>query len=79
LWHFFRANELKQSAEKCGLKTLEMVGCEGLSTGLAEATNAIRQDEMKWQAWLDALLRTSTEPAVVDMAEHISYIGCKGA
>jgi S-adenosylmethionine-dependent methyltransferase len=79
LWHFFRANELKQSAEKCGLKTLEMVGCEGLSTGLAEATNAIHQDETKWQAWLDALLRTSTEPAVVDMAEHILYIGCKGA
>lgn len=76
-WHFFRADELKQCAEECELKTLEMVGCEGLSTGLAEATNAIGQDEAKWQAWLDVVLRTSTEPAVVDMAGHILYIGCK--
>ena len=31
LWHFFRASELQQLAESCGLITLEMVGCEGLS------------------------------------------------
>jgi hypothetical protein len=77
LWHFFRADELRQAAESCGLTTLEMVGCEGISTGLAEATNASRQNETTWHAWMDVLLDTSTDPAVVDMAEHIVYFGSK--
>jgi ubiquinone/menaquinone biosynthesis C-methylase UbiE len=75
LWHFFRADELRQLAESCGLKTVGMAGCEGLSTGLAEATNLLRQDEAKWERWVDLVLETSTEPTVVDMAEHILYIG----
>jgi SAM-dependent methyltransferase len=75
IWHFFRADEIRQLAESHGLETIEMAGCQGLSTGLIEATNALAQDEAKWQVWVDLLLRTSTEPAVVDMAEHILYIG----
>jgi ubiquinone/menaquinone biosynthesis C-methylase UbiE len=74
-WHFFRADEIRQLAESHGLETVEVAGCQGLSTGLIEATNLVAQDEAKWQVWVDLLLRTSTEPAVVDMAEHILYIG----
>ena len=40
--HFFRAQEVRTLAESCGLDTLEMAGCEGLSTGLWEATNALQ-------------------------------------
>ena len=75
MWHFFRADEIRQLAESHGLETVEMAGCQGLSTGLIEATNALAQDEAKWKVWVDLLLRTSTEPAVVDMAEHILYVG----
>ncbi len=75
LWHFFRTYELRELAETCGLTTLEMVGCEGLSTGLAEATNETATDPRKWERWLEIVLATATEPAVVDMAEHILYIG----
>ncbi|MBN1977342.1 MAG: class I SAM-dependent methyltransferase [Anaerolineae bacterium] len=75
IWHFFRADELRQLAESHGLETVEMAGCQGLSTGLIEATNALAQDEARWQVWIDLLLRTLTESAVVDMAEHILYIG----
>ena len=77
IWHFFRADELRRDAERLGLTTLEMVGCEGLSTGLAEATNVLGQDEAKWKQWVEVVLKTSTEPAVVDMAEHILYLGKK--
>jgi ubiquinone/menaquinone biosynthesis C-methylase UbiE len=73
--HFFRAGELRQLAESCGLTTLEMAGCEGLSSGLVEATNELGQDEEKWNRWIELVLQTSTEPAVVDLAEHILYIG----
>lgn len=75
IWHFFRADGLRRLAESCGLMTLEMAGCEGLSATLCEATNAIAQDEVKWRRWVDLVLETSAEPAVVDMAEHILYIG----
>lgn len=74
-WHFFRADEIRQLAESHGLETIEMAGCQGLSAGVVEATNALAQDEAKWKVWVDLLLRTSTEPAVVDMAEHILYVG----
>jgi ubiquinone/menaquinone biosynthesis C-methylase UbiE len=74
-WHFFRADELRQLAESCGLKTVGIAGCEGLSTGLVEATNLLGQDKAKWKRWTDLILKTSAEPAVVDMAEHILYIG----
>jgi len=75
--HFFRADELRQQAESAGLTTIQMVGCEGLSTGLAEATNALGQDAAKWAQWTQIVNRTCTEPAVVDMAEHILYLGRK--
>ncbi len=75
MWHFFRADELRQNAESCGLTTLEMAGCEGLSTGLAAATNILGQDETKWQRWVELVIKTSAVPTIVDMAEHILYIG----
>ena len=75
LWHFFRASELQQLAESCGLTTLEMVGCEGLSTGLSAATNKVAEDTTKWERWVELILETATEPAIVDMAAHILYIG----
>jgi SAM-dependent methyltransferase len=75
LWHFFRASELQHLAESSGLITLEMVGCEGLSTGLPEATNTVAEDPAKWERWVELVLETATEPAIVDMAAHILYIG----
>ena len=78
LWHFFRASELQQLAESCGLTTLEMVGCEGLSTGLPEATNTVAEAPAQWERWVELVLETVTEPAIVDMAAHILYIGRVG-
>jgi hypothetical protein len=75
MWHFFRADELRRYAEQCGLITLEMAGCEGLSTCLAEATNILGQEEAKWQRWEELVIKTSAEPSILDMAEHILYIG----
>ena len=75
LWHFFRADELRQLAESCGLASLEMAGCEGLSSGLPKATNALAEDQSKWRVWFELLLNTCTEPAIVDTAEHVLYIG----
>lgn len=76
-WHFFRAKELQELAESSGLTTIAMAGCQGLSTGLEHDTDRLKNDEEKWQRWLKLLFDTASEPAVVDMAEHILYIGRK--
>ena len=73
--HFFRADEIRRLSECCGLETIEMAGCEGLSTGMIEATVRLGQDAEKWERWTDLIVKTSAEPAVVDMAEHMLYIG----
>jgi ubiquinone/menaquinone biosynthesis C-methylase UbiE len=75
VWHFFRADELRHLAESHGLETVEMVGCQGLATGLIDATNSLAENEAQWRVWIDLLKKTSTEPAVVDTSEHILYIG----
>ncbi|MHB9022874.1 MAG: class I SAM-dependent methyltransferase [Armatimonadota bacterium] len=76
-WHFFRAAELRELAESGGLSTLEMAGLESLSTGLPDATNRLFDDPVKRQRWFDLLLRYASDPAVVDMAEHLLYVGRK--
>lgn len=77
IWHFFRADEIRTVAEAAGLHTLDMVGCEGLSTGTKEATNRLAQEPEKWKIWRQVVLETANIPAVVDMAEHILYLGRK--
>lgn len=75
--HFFRANEIKELAESSGLVTVEMAGCEGLSTGLRESSNQLKEDGARWARWMEVVLKTASEPAIVDMAGHILYVGRK--
>ncbi|MFH1086631.1 MAG: class I SAM-dependent methyltransferase, partial [Chloroflexota bacterium] len=74
-WHFFRAAELRAEAEACGLTTLEVVGCQGLSANLPEATNRVAEQSGKWQRWAELLGRYCADPTVADTSEHILYIG----
>ena len=74
VWHFFCAEELRRLEETCELTRPEMAGCEGLSTGWAEATNRLGENEARWERWRRLILETAAEPAVVDMAEHILYV-----
>jgi len=76
-WHWFTAPDLRSLAEGCGLQPILMAGCQGLSASLIDATNRLADEPEKWQRWLALLLQTSTDPAVVDMAEHILYMGRK--
>lgn len=77
--HFFRAEELKVLGESQGLSTVVMAGGEGLSSGLPEATEAIAGDPEKWDRWVNAVIATSTVPAIVDSSGHMLYIGRKEA
>ncbi len=75
--HFFRARELDDLCRDAGLIRLELAGCESLSANLEEATNRLAAEPDKWQAWLDIILNTASEPSVADLSEHILYVGRK--
>jgi hypothetical protein len=77
-WHFYRAEELRELGESCGLQTVEMVGCQGLSASLEESTNRLASERPDlWEAWRRLVFRTASEPALVDTSEHILWIGKK--
>jgi 2-polyprenyl-3-methyl-5-hydroxy-6-metoxy-1,4-benzoquinol methylase len=75
--YFFRPAELQALFEKQELETLDMATCEGLSSHLKEETNKIREDSKKWKFWLDLILRTCTDPAILGLGEHFLYVGRK--
>ncbi len=77
--YFFLPTEVKELFERTGLKTLEMATCEGLSSRLQEATNNLYQDKQKWNRWLELILRTCNDPAILGMSDHILYVGRKKA
>lgn len=75
--YFFRPAELQDLFERQGLVTLDMATCEGLSSHLKEETNKIHEDSKKWKFWLDLILRTCTDPAILGLGEHFLYVGRK--
>ena len=77
--HFFELEELCSLAESEGLVTVATVGLQGLSSGLADATNQVAQDEEVWNAWVDLVENTATNPALVSISEHMLYLGTKAA
>ncbi|MBI4927221.1 MAG: class I SAM-dependent methyltransferase, partial [Anaerolineae bacterium] len=78
MWHFFRADELRALAEGAGLRTRAMRGLQGLSSGCEAATNRLAEERPEmWAAWQRVLLLTAEDPAVVDGAEHILWVGVK--
>jgi ubiquinone/menaquinone biosynthesis C-methylase UbiE len=75
--YFFRPSELSELFEKQGVQKLEMATCEGLSSHLKEETNKIYEDERKWKFWIDLILKTCTDPAILGLGEHFLYVGKK--
>jgi len=75
--HFFRAAELRALAEGAGLETVEMAGCEGLSSGLDAETNALAEDRDTWERWAELVVETASDTTLVDGAGHMLYVGRK--
>jgi SAM-dependent methyltransferase len=74
--HFFRPDELQALAEEVGIETVELRACEGLSSNLREATNALAEHtDGPWEWWLRVLDHTSRDPGPVATSEHFLYVG----
>jgi len=73
--HFFFPEELRQLFEDKGVKILEMVGLQGLSTHSQRQLNKLAKTDKKgWKNWIWAHYKLCTHPAVVGMSEHFLLI-----
>lgn len=75
--YFFLPNEVKDLFEGVGVKTLEIVSCEGLSSRLQEATNKLYEKKEKWNRWLKLVLETCNDSTILGMSNHMLYVGRK--
>ncbi len=74
---FYHPSEVKELFEGKGVETLEMATCEGLSCQHVEETNILYEDPEKWERWLDIILKTCNDPAIIGLSDHFLYIGKK--
>ena len=75
--HWFLPEELKELFESQGVKTLEMVALEGLSSHHPKETNKLARDPEKWKIWIETLLSTCNHPSIIGASEHFMLIGKK--
>jgi len=73
--YFFTPEELRETMERHGVRTLALAGCEGLAAHLQEPLTAIAADAGMWDRWLDIHWETCTQPSVIGAAEHVLYVG----
>jgi SAM-dependent methyltransferase len=75
--HFFLPQELERAFSGKGVKTLGMVGLEGISSRQYRAVNALARHPKRWRVWLQTHFQTCTHSSVVGMSEHMLWIGRK--
>lgn len=75
--HFFLSDELHDALGCRGVKIMEMVGLEGISSHHRESVNHLATDENRWKNWLETHCQACTHPAVVGISEHMLIICSK--
>jgi len=73
--YFMHPDELAPLMEGCDIKTLLMVGCEGVVSGHEEKVNELQGEA--WQIWVDFNYRLGKEPTLYGASSHLLYVGEK--
>ena len=73
--YFARPDEIVPLMESYGLKTLGLVGCEGIVAGHEEKVNDL--DGEDWMAWVELNYQLGQEPSLYGASDHLFYIGEK--
>lgn len=72
--HFYLPEEFRREFVIKGLRLVEMVGLEGISSHHARDLNKLAKDENALRIWLENHYQTCTHPAVVGMSEHMLIV-----
>jgi S-adenosylmethionine-dependent methyltransferase len=71
--YFAHPGEIVPLMEGCGLKTLQLLGCEGVVAGHEEKVNDLQGES--WDAWVELNYRLGMEPSLYGASDHLLYIG----
>lgn len=75
--HFFLPEDFRAAFDDKGVKVMEMVGLEGISSSHRKELNRIARNERRWKIWQATHLKTCTHPAVVGTSEHMLIVARK--
>lgn len=73
--YYVQPEEVIPFMEQHGLKTLSLIGCEGVIAGHEEKVNELEAEA--WEAWVDLNYRLGQEPSLYGASDHLLYIGEK--
>jgi S-adenosylmethionine-dependent methyltransferase len=68
-------DEILPLMEGCGLRTLTIVGCEGVVAAHEDQVNGLTGGA--WEAWVDLNYRLGQEPTLYGASDHLLYVGEK--
>lgn len=73
--YFAHPKEINPFMEKSGLKTLDLISCEGIISFIDEEINMLTGE--KWEAWVNINYTLGRDYCIHGAAEHLLYIGKK--
>ena len=73
--YFAHPREVVPFMERAGLQTLNLIGCEGVVSGVEEKINQLTRED--FDLWVDLNYRLGQDPSLHGAAEHLLYIGEK--
>lgn len=73
--YYAQPDEVMPFMEGCGLRTLNLVGCEGVVAEHEEKVNALTGKA--WEAWVDLNYKLGQDPTLYGASDHLLYIGEK--
>jgi S-adenosylmethionine-dependent methyltransferase len=73
--YYVHPDEIVPLMESCGLRTLSLVGCEGVVAGHEDRVNALTGKE--WEAWVDLNYKLGQKHCMYGASDHLLYVGEK--
>jgi 2-polyprenyl-3-methyl-5-hydroxy-6-metoxy-1,4-benzoquinol methylase len=72
---FMHPAEFIPLMEESGLRTLELVGCEGIVAGHEDLVNKLEGED--WEIWVELNYTLGKEPSLHGASDHLLYVGEK--
>ena len=75
--YFIHPEDVVPLMESCGVRTLNIMGCEGIVAGHEELINALGGDD--WEAWVDLNYQLGQDQSMYGASDHLLYTGEKSS
>jgi len=70
---YLRPSQVRRLFERHGFRTRVLAAAEGFAAFMEDAVN--RLSDAEWPAWLQLIIETCTDPALLGATAHLLYVG----